>query len=109
MREIEELRRQVREKDTSETPLRHARDTSAPLPMRAAPAASQLHIFTGMQVREKDELVRRTYEEMKFFKLELKNREENFNQRFGGGPRVGGGLPEITRDHPRSPSSSKLT
>jgi len=26
---------------------------------------------------------------MKFFKLELKNREENFNQRFGGGPRVG--------------------
>jgi hypothetical protein len=26
---------------------------------------------------------------MKFFKLELQNREENFNQRFGGGPRVG--------------------
>ena len=27
--------------------------------------------------------------QMKFFKLELQNREENFNQRFGGGPRVG--------------------
>jgi hypothetical protein len=34
-------------------------------------------------VREKDELVRRTYEEMKYFKLELQNREENFNKNFG--------------------------
>ena len=48
-----------------------------------------------MMVKEKDELVRRTYEEMKYFKLELQNREENFNKNFGaggfggGGPRVG--------------------
>ena len=40
-------------------------------------------------VREKDEIVRRTYEELKYFKLELQNREENFNKNFGGGPRVG--------------------
>ena len=32
------------------------------------------------QLKDKDEIVRRTYEEMKYFKLELKNREENFNQ-----------------------------
>jgi hypothetical protein len=35
------------------------------------------------QLREKDEIVRRTYEEMKYFKLELQNREENFNKNFG--------------------------
>ena len=40
-------------------------------------------------VREKDEIVRRTYEEMKYFKLELQNREENFNKNFGAQPRVG--------------------
>jgi len=41
------------------------------------------------QLKEKDEIVRRTYEEMKYFKLELKNREENFNKTFGNQPRVG--------------------
>merc|ERR1719453_1165265 len=41
------------------------------------------------QGREKDELVRKTYEEMKYFKLELQNREENFNGLFGNHPRVG--------------------
>ena len=33
--------------------------------------------------------MRRTYEEMKYFKLELQNREVNFNQTFGSQPRVG--------------------
>lgn len=33
--------------------------------------------------------MRRAYEEMKYFKLELKNREENFNKTFGNHPRVG--------------------
>ena len=28
-------------------------------------------------------------EEMKFYKLELINREDNFNNKFGGGPNVG--------------------
>ena len=33
--------------------------------------------------------MRKTYEEMKFFKMELQNREENFNGLFGNHPRVG--------------------
>ena len=33
--------------------------------------------------------VRRTYEEMKYFKMELQNREENFNSTFKSQPRVG--------------------
>merc|ERR1712159_340823 len=33
--------------------------------------------------------VEQTKEEMKYFKLELMNREENFNKNFGGGPNVG--------------------
>ncbi|KAL3912478.1 MAG: hypothetical protein SGPRY_008326 [Prymnesium sp.] len=44
---------------------------------------------SSAQLKEKDELVRRTYEEMKYFKLELKNREENFNKNFANHPRVG--------------------
>ena len=31
----------------------------------------------------------RVEEEMKYFKMELRNREQNFNQVFGGGPNVG--------------------
>ena len=49
------------------------------------------------QLREKDETVRRTYEEMKYFKLELQNREENFNKNFGGGPRVGVMMPTASK------------
>jgi len=49
------------------------------------------------QLREKDEIVRRTYEEMKYFKLELQNREENFNKNFGGGPRVGVMMPTASK------------
>ena len=33
--------------------------------------------------------MRRTYEEMKYFKMELQNREVNFNSKFGAQPRVG--------------------
>ena len=50
------------------------------------------------QLREKDEIVRRrTYEGMKYFKLELQNREENFNKNFGGGPRVGVMMPTASK------------
>jgi len=37
----------------------------------------------------KDALVKKTREEMIYFKRELLNREENFNQRFGASPNVG--------------------
>jgi hypothetical protein len=38
---------------------------------------------------EKDELVVRTREEMQYFKREMLNREENYNQKFGKSPNVG--------------------
>lgn len=38
---------------------------------------------------EMQAVVDQTKEEMKYFKLELMNREENFNKAFGGGPNVG--------------------
>ena len=38
---------------------------------------------------EKDELVLRTKEEMLYFKREMLNREENYNQKFGRSPNVG--------------------
>lgn len=38
---------------------------------------------------EKDELVIRTKEEMMYFKREMLNREENYNQKFGSSPNVG--------------------
>lgn len=40
-------------------------------------------------VAEMQSEVDQTKEEMKYFKLELMNREENFNKNFGGGPNVG--------------------
>jgi hypothetical protein len=40
-------------------------------------------------VVEAQEEVKRVEEEMKYFKLELVNREENFNKNFGNQPRVG--------------------
>ena len=38
---------------------------------------------------DKDALVKKTKEEMVYFKRELINREENFNQKFGSNPNVG--------------------
>jgi predicted nucleic acid-binding Zn-ribbon protein len=38
---------------------------------------------------EKDELVEKTREEMVYFKREMLNREENYNQKFGRNPNVG--------------------
>ena len=37
----------------------------------------------------KNEEIKRVKEEMRYFKLELLNREENFNQKFGARPNVG--------------------
>ena len=40
-------------------------------------------------VRENEDTIKRQAEEMKFFKLELINREENFNKMFSRSPNVG--------------------
>ena len=37
----------------------------------------------------KDEALKKAYEDMKFYKLELINREENYNKVFGASPNVG--------------------
>lgn len=47
---------------------------------------------------EKDELVLRTREEMMYFKREMLNREENYNQKFGRSPNVGVLNPIKTKD-----------
>lgn len=39
--------------------------------------------------REKDELIKKTLDDMKFYKLELVNREKNYNKLFGNSPNVG--------------------
>ena len=41
------------------------------------------------RLRRAEEEVVRVEEEMKYFKMELRNREQNFNQVFGGGANVG--------------------
>jgi chromosome segregation ATPase len=38
---------------------------------------------------QKEIMVQKTIEEMKYFKLELLNREDSFNKKFGGSPNVG--------------------
>jgi hypothetical protein len=42
-----------------------------------------------LKVREEIQARKRAVEDLKFYKLELLNREENFNQKFGGGRTVG--------------------
>ena len=41
------------------------------------------------EIAQKDALLRKAAEDMKFYKLELINREENFNKMFGTNPNVG--------------------
>ena len=65
-----------------------------------APPASTARVFThglsfylraGLQVKvmKADQKVKQTLEEMKYFKLELLNREENFNKMFNASPNIG--------------------
>lgn len=42
-----------------------------------------------IMVSKQQTVVEQTLNEIKFYKLELLNREENYNQRFGGSPKVG--------------------
>lgn len=41
------------------------------------------------EILQKDGLLKKAAEDMKFYKLELINREENFNKMFGTNPMVG--------------------
>lgn len=41
------------------------------------------------ELANKEEALKKTYEDMKFYKLELINREENYNKVFGATPNVG--------------------
>jgi hypothetical protein len=43
------------------------------------------------QIAEQEKAVRRAMEDMKYYKLELLNREENYNKTFGRTPKVSGG------------------
>ena len=41
------------------------------------------------EIEQKDNLLKKAAEDMKFYKLELVNRENNFNKMFGANPNVG--------------------
>lgn len=43
------------------------------------------------QIVQKDEFIKKQEDDMKFYKLELINREQSYNQMFGTNPTVGGG------------------
>ena len=40
-------------------------------------------------IAQKDNLIKKAAEDMKFYKLELINREESYNKMFGANPNVG--------------------
>ena len=42
-----------------------------------------------IEMVDKDHLVKKTKDEMMYFKREMLNREENYNQKFGAAPNVG--------------------
>lgn len=58
---------------------------------------------------EKDELVLKTKEEMLYFKREMLNREENYNQKFGRSPNVGVMNPLKTKEEPPANGRAKPT
>ena len=43
------------------------------------------------QIVQKDAFIKKQEDDMKFYKLELINREQSYNQMFGTTPSVGGG------------------
>ena len=45
------------------------------------------------QIVRKDEFIKKQEDDMKFYKLELINREQSYNQMFGTAPMVGMGAP----------------
>ena len=44
------------------------------------------------QIVQKDAFIKKQEDDMKFYKLELINREQSYNQMFGTTPSVGGGM-----------------
>ena len=47
------------------------------------------------QIVQKDAFIKKQEEDMKFYKLELINREQSYNQMFGTAPMLGGAQPMI--------------
>ena len=62
-----------------------------------------LEMIRGLQeeMMQKDGLIKKAHEEMKMYKLELINREENFNKMFGTNPSVGIMNPLAAKVSPR--------
>jgi predicted nucleic acid-binding Zn-ribbon protein len=58
-----------------------------------------------MEMIEKDELVEKTREEMVYFKREMLNREENYNQKFGRTPNIGVMDPLASKAKDKEPAS----
>ena len=47
------------------------------------------------QIVQKDAFIKKQEDDMKFYKLELINREQSYNQMFGTTPSVGGGAMQM--------------
>lgn len=60
-------------------------------------------------VANKEEALRKAYEDMKFYKLELINREENYNKVFGANPSVGVLNPLVTNKKPKPGKTSAIS
>jgi hypothetical protein len=61
------------------------------------------------EVATKDEALRKAYEDMKFYKLELINREENYNKVFGANPSVGVLNPLVTNKKPKPAKTASIS
>ena len=61
--------------------------------------------FLEAEMIKKNKEVKRVKEEMKYFKLELLNREENFNSKFGRSPNVG--VMQVVKNNQRGKPGSK--
>merc|ERR1719330_906987 len=57
------------------------------------------------EVQQKDAVIKRLVEEMQFYKLELHNREQNYNKVFGAQPTVGIMNPIASRKSAAAPNS----
>ena len=52
------------------------------------------------QIVQKDAFIKKQEDDMKFYKLELINREQSYNQMFGTTPMMGGAMPQMPGGKP---------
>jgi hypothetical protein len=52
------------------------------------------------QIVQKDAFIKKQEDDMKFYKLELINREQSYNQMFGSAPNMGGAMPQMNSGKP---------